>query len=166
MKQLKMKRVISGLLMATMLSLVHALPEDSSMPIQITSDTGGYDHQINEGFYDNNVIMKQGTLEIKADHAQFKMLDDELDYVIARGKLIKVKYLPEKDKPWVYGEGEILEYFPKKNLLVLKVNAKLTQQDDMVEANRIEFNTLTKKVQALSDKKTDRVFFEIKPKGK
>lgn len=167
MKPSKMKVTLSSLFAMALFSVAHALPEDSSLPIQITADTGGYDQQINEGFYDSNVVMVQGTLEIQADHAKFTMVNDELDKVIANGKLIKIKYLPEKDKPWVFGEGEILEYFPKKNLLVLKKNAKLTQDTDIVEANVIEYDTLNKKVKALSgNNKSDRVFFEIKPKGK
>lgn len=167
MKPSKMTAAINALLVIALFSVAHALPEDSSLPIQITADTGGYDQKINEGFYESNVIMVQGTLEIHADYAKFTMVDDELDKVIANGKLIKIKYLPEKDKPWVFGEGEILEYFPKKNLLILKQNAKLTQDTDIVEANVIEYNTLDKKVKALSTgNKADRVFFEIKPKGK
>lgn len=167
MRRLKMKTVVSALWVTMLFSMAQALPEDSSLPIQITADNGGYDHQINEGFYEKNVVMVQGTLEIKADHAKFTMVDDELDLVIANGKLIKIKYLPEKDKAWVFGEGEILEYYPKKNLLILKKNAKLVQDTDIVEANVIEYNTLDKKVKALSGgNKSDRVFFEIKPKGK
>lgn len=168
MKQSKIKSVVNILLVAVfMVPIAQALPEDSSLPIQITADSGGYDQQINEGFYDSNVIMIQGTLEIHADHAKFVMVNDELDNVIATGKQIKIKYLPEKDKPWIFGEGEVLEYFPKKNLLVLKQNARLTQDTDIVEASTIEYNTLDKKVKALSDNNSsDRVFFEIKPKGK
>lgn len=167
MKPLKMKTATSLLLISMMFSIANALPEDSSEPIQITADTGGYDHQINEGFYETNVVMVQGTLEIHADYAKFTMVDEELDHVIANGNLIKIKYLPEENKPWVFGEGEILEYFPKKNLLLLKKNAKLMQDTDIVEANVIEYNTIEKKVKALSgDNKSDRVFFEIKPKGK
>lgn len=167
MKPSKMKTAISSLFVMALFSVANALPEDSSLPIQITADTGGYDQAINEGFYDSNVIMVQGTLEIKADHAKFSMVDDELEKVIATGNLIKIKYLPEKDKPWIFGEGEVLEYFPKKNLLVLKKRAKLVQDTDIVEANVIEYDTLNKKVKALSgNNKSDRVFFEIKPKGK
>lgn len=167
MKPSKMKVTLSSLLMMALFSVADALPEDASLPIQITADTGGYDQQINEGFYDSNVTMTQGTLEIKADHAKFTMVEGELDKVIANGQLIKIKYLPEKDKPWVFGEGEILEYFPNKNLLILKKSAKLTQDTDIVEANVIEYDTLNKKVKALSGgKQSDRVFFEIKPKGK
>lgn len=166
MKRLKMKIVTNALLVLSVCTLAYSLPEDSQLPIQITSDTGGYDHQIGEGFYENNVVMTQGTLEIKSDHAKFTMKDDELDYVIATGKLIKIKYLPDKEKPWIFGEGEILEYFPKKNLLVLKNKAKIEQGEDIVEASRLEYNTVEQKVKALSGSKTDRVFFEIKPKGK
>lgn len=166
MKRFEMKIVINILLVLSLCSLSYSLPEDSDLPIQITSDSGGYDHQINEGFYENNVVMTQGTLEIKADYAKFIMVDDELDYVIANGKLLKIKYLPEEDKPWIFGEGEILEYFPKKNLLILKSKAKIEQGTDIVEASRLEYNTVEQKVKALSASKSDRVFFEVKPKGK
>ena len=166
MKQFMMKIIINTLLVVSLCSLSYSLPEDSNLPIQITSDSGGYDHQIKEGFYESNVVMTQGTLEIKADYAKFIMVDDELDYVVANGQLIKIKYLPEKDKPWVFGEGEILEYFPKKNLLILKNKAKIEQGTDIAEANRLEYNTVEQKVKALSENKQDRVFFEIKPKGK
>lgn len=168
MKRLnKIINIYTAVSIALLMSVANALPEDSALPIQITADMGGYDQQLNEGFYDKNVVMTQGTLEIRADNAKFSMVDNELEQVIANGQLIKIKYLPEKDKPWVYGQGEILEYFPKKNLLILKKNAKLTQDTDIVEANVIEYNTLEKKVRALSDaNKSDRVFFEIKPKGK
>ncbi len=152
-----------GLALLSSIHLSHALPEDSSLPIQITADEVNYDQQTGEGVYKNNVIMTQGSLEIRADIAKFIMENNALSYVEAKGNLIKIKYLPEKDKPWVLGEGRTLEYYPNQNRLILKTDAKLVQEKDTVVADQIEYDTIAKKVKAHGKSKSDRVFFEIQP---
>lgn len=146
-------------------SYCYALPEDQNLPIKITSKEGSYNQETGMGVYKDDVIMTQGTLEIKADIATFNMVDDELNHVEATGNLIKIKYLPELDKPWIYGEGLELEYKPKEDLLILKKNAKITQDKDTMVADKIEYNIKTKKMRALSNSNKDRIIFKIEPKG-
>lgn len=159
-------KIYKTLLIALLLqfSASHALPEDSTQPINITADEAQYNQQTGEGVYNKNVLIKQGSLEIKADNAIFYMENGELSYVKAKGNLIHIQYLPEKDKPWVYGEGQNLEYYPKKNELILMNNAKITQDKDIVTANKIIYDTASKKITAKGRSNHDRVNFTIQPK--
>ncbi|MDG9729266.1 lipopolysaccharide transport periplasmic protein LptA [Ignatzschineria sp. RMDPL8A] len=134
-----------------------ALPEDRNLPVDIVSDTGEYFQEEGYGIYTGNVVLTQGTLEIKADKATFYLKEGALDYVVAeslqKGKLVKIKYLPNHDDPWVFGEGKTLHYYPNKELLTLLTNAEVIQANDVVKAEQIDYRLDTKKVTASRSKK-------------
>lgn len=140
-----------------------ALPEDRDKPLDIISDEAEYDQEKEMGTYTGNVVMTQGHLEIKADKATFYLVDGELDYIVATGKLVKIKDLPKKEDPWVYGEGKSLHYYPNRDLLELRTKAKVTQAKDIVTADKIDYNLETRKINAYrNDRK--QIHFTIQTK--
>lgn len=145
------------------LNLALALPEDRDEPLNIVSDEATYDQAKETGTYTGNVVMTQGHLEIKADQATFYLVEGELDYIVATGKLVKIKDLPKEDEPWVYGEGKSLHYYPNRDLLELRTDAKVTQAEDIVTADKIDYNLETRKINAYrNDQK--QIHFTIKTK--
>lgn len=135
--------------LSTLVTPSFALPEDRELPIDITSDEGEYHQEEGFGIYTGNVVFTQGKLEIKADKATFYLKDGALDYVkaemLTKGKRVHIKDLPNKEDEWAYGKGEVLHYYPNKELLVLEVQAEVEQGGDIIKADTIDYHLDTKK---------------------
>lgn len=107
-----------------------ALQEDRQLPLDIVSDWSEFynnEQGAPSGIYRGNVVLTQGNLTIHADEATFKLIDGELDNIIATGNPVKIKDLPQLNEPWIFGEGLILSYFPKKSCLSWKKTLKLSK---------------------------------------
>lgn len=140
-----------------------ALQEDRQLPLDIVSDWSEFynnEQGAPSGIYRGNVVLTQGNLTIHADEATFKLIDGELDNIIATGNPVKIKDLPQLNEPWIFGEGLILSYFPKKELLVLEKNAKVEQKQDVVNANKITYDLNTRTINA-ERSPDERVHFTI-----
>ncbi len=156
-KNLKKLALLAPFVLSFFWQSTYALPEDRELPIDIVSDKGEYFQEEGYGIYTGNVVLTQGTLEIKADKATFYLKEGVLDYVVAesleKDQLVKIKYLPNHDDPWVFGEGKTLHYYPNKELLTLLTNAEVIQANDVVKAEQIDYRLDTKKVTASRSKK-------------
>lgn len=159
-------QVVTGILLLLIL-LVHnsayALQEDRKLPLDIVSDWSEFRNGPEgtpSGIYRGNVVMTQGNLIIHADEATFQLIDGELDNIIATGNPVKIKDLPQPDEALIFGEGLILSYFPKKDLLILEKDAQVEQNQDIVNANKIIYDLNTRTINAERSAK-DRVHFTI-----
>lgn len=155
------------MLLSTLLLLpfnsAFALQEDRNLPLDIVADWSEFYNNSEgspSGIYRGNVVLTQGNLTIHADEATFRLIDGELDNIIATGNPVKIKDLPQIDEPWIFGEGLTLSYFPKQDLLVLEKNAKVEQKQDVVNANKITYDLNTRTINA-ERSPADRVHFTI-----
>ncbi|HTA64439.1 MAG TPA: lipopolysaccharide transport periplasmic protein LptA [Xanthomonadaceae bacterium] len=73
-----------------------------------------------------NVIMTQGTLEIRSDKAVITRKDGDMSYVVLTGNPVHMKELDENDEP-VYGTSQRVDYDLDKSIAILTVNAIVNQ---------------------------------------
>jgi lipopolysaccharide export system protein LptA len=73
-----------------------------------------------------NVIMTQGTLEIRSDKAVITRKDGEMSYVVLTGNPVHIKQLDENDEP-MYGTSQQVDYDLTKSIAILTVNAIVNQ---------------------------------------
>ena len=142
-----------------------ATPEDRKLPLDINADWSEFTGGTPTGIYRGSVVLTQGHLTITADEAIFQLQDGELEYIIATGNPVKIKDLPKMDEPWVFGEGLTLSYYPKKQMLELKTNARVDQNKDTVTADLITYDLETRKINA-ERSPDDRVHFTIQMEGR
>ena len=69
--------------------------------------------------------------------------------------LLKVRYdklaqLQENGKV-IHSQSSIIQYLPKKNLLILIGRATIWQENSHVDGERIEYNTITKQLKASNE---------------
>ncbi|MHC5225309.1 lipopolysaccharide transport periplasmic protein LptA [Ignatzschineria sp. LJL83] len=142
-----------------------ATPEDRKLPLDINADWSEFSGGTPTGIYRGNVVLTQGNLKITADEAIFQLKDGELEYIIATGNPVKIKDLPQVNEAWIFGEGGSLSFYPKKQMLELKTNAKIEQNRDTVSANIITYDLETRKINA-ERSPDDRVHFTIQMEGR
>lgn len=115
--------------------------------------------------YIDNVVIKQGTLIIKADLVQVITAADtgEKTY-IAKGQPATFEQILEDGKPINLQANEI-RYEPSLNTITISGNALLKQDGSEVSGSKITYNSETEYVNAESNA-NDKVKTVIQPKEK
>jgi len=115
--------------------------------------------------YIDNVVIKQGSLLIKADLVQVITDAKTGDKTyIAKGKPATFKQTLEDGKPINLQANEI-KYQPSLNTVTISGNALLKQDGSEVSGSKITYNSVTEYVNAESNK-NDKVKTVIQPKEK
>ena len=128
-----------------------ALKDDTNQPLNVVSKEQIADFDSNKAIFLENVIATQGTMEVHDDKAELtRDENDELKEVIAYGKPATFKQLQENGKV-IHSQSSIIQYLPKKNLLILIGRATIWQENSHVDGERIEYNTITKQLKASNE---------------
>ncbi len=141
-----------------------ALESDSRQPIYIDSNTATYNEQAQTSTYTGNVVTQQGSLRVDSDRLVVYLKNGAIDKLVATGKPARFEQLPAKGKEKIKGNSLIGEYYPAKDLLILKKNAVVWQGGNKVTSEVIRYNSklsLTKAGDQSSDR--NRVRTVIKP---
>lgn len=115
--------------------------------------------------YIDNVVIKQGSLIIKADLVQvITATDTGYKTYIAKGKPATFEQILDDGKPINLQANEI-KYEPSLNTVIISGNALLKQDGSEVSGSKITYNAETEYVNAESNK-DDTVKTVIQPKPK
>lgn len=144
-----------------------ALESDADQPITIDSNTATYDDKSQISVYTGDVISIQGSIRVNSDQLTVYFINGEVDKLLFTGKPAHFKQTPQEGKEDITGESLVGEYYPKKNLLVLKQNAVVRQGNGTYASEFIEYDIKTSLVKA-GEKRSDakRVHVILKPKEK
>jgi len=115
--------------------------------------------------YIDNVVIKQGTLIIKADLVQvITAIDTGEKTYIAKGKPATFEQTLEDGKP-INLQADEIRYEPSLNTVIISGNALLKQDGSEVSGSKITYNAETEYVNAESNA-NDKVKTVIQPKEK
>ena len=148
-----------------------ALQSDSKQPIQIEADQGSLDQNNQSTTFSGNVIIKQGTLNIRAGSVTVSRNDKSEQLMKATGSPVKFSQELDGGKGVVNGQANTVTYSSAANLVTLTGNAKVQRGGDVAEGAVITYNTKTEvytingssKSGAKSAAKSGRVSVVIQP---
>jgi lipopolysaccharide export system protein LptA len=145
----------------------HALATDSEQPITIDSNTATYDDKASVSIYTGDVISIQGSIRVNSDKLVVHFVDGDAEKLVFTGNPARFKQTPSPGKEDIIGDALIGEYYPKKNLLILKEKATVKQGNGTYKSDYIEYDINTSLVKA-GDTSTDskRVRVTLQPKSK
>lgn len=169
MKQNKRHRFSCwGLLLSVLyIPASYALESDADQPITIDSNTATYDDKSQVSIYTGDVISIQGSIRVNSDKLTVYFVNGEADKLVFTGNKAKFKQTPKEGKEDITGEALIGEYYPKKNLLILKNQATVWQGSGTYASDFIEYDIKTSLVKAgEKDSDAKRVRVILKPKSK
>ncbi len=164
----KQKIVIAGCCLWLSVAPVSALESDSSQPIYIDSNTATYNDKTQTSIYTGNVVTVQGSLRVNSDKLVVYLKRGEIYKLVATGNKAKFEQLPAEGKEKIQGEALIGEYFPDKNLLILKKDAVVWQGGNKSASELIRYdskNALIKAGEKSSDSMRVHSVFEPKKKN-
>lgn len=149
-----------------------ALQSDNQQPIAIEADQGSLDQKNQITTFRGNVIVKQGTIYMRADDAQVTQnKNTKAQIVIAHGKPAYFRQELDNNKGTAEGWGNRAEYDSAQSLVKLIGNAKVQRGGDMAQGEAISYNTQTEVYTvlggaAVGKKNGRRVHVIIQPNSK
>ena len=149
---------------------VLALTSDSKQPIHIQADAAVMDDAKGSSVYRGNVIVEQGTLQIKADEVEIITSDNEVIQIIASTdadskSLAHFEQLPDDSKDRVYAEARKITYLVQEERLHLSGKATLKQTNDVLAGELIYYDIGRGIMSLKSNGLHDRIDVIINPKA-
>ncbi|MFD0965950.1 lipopolysaccharide transport periplasmic protein LptA [Seminibacterium arietis] len=153
------------LLLSTLISLsfsANALKNDTQQPINIESDKQSLDIEHNRVMFNDNVVITQGSILIKADkviiirpseNSTNQKKNNQKETVEAFGKPVVFSQLLDNGKP-VEGRANKVHYNLGTEFLTLTGNAQLKQADSKISANVITYDVKKQQLKATSNGKS------------
>lgn len=152
-----------------------ALQSDSKQPIEIEADQGSLDQNNQTTTFSGNVIIKQGTLNIRAASVTVSRNDKGEQTMKATGAPVRFGQTLDSGKGTVNGQANLVEYASASGQIKLTGNAKVQRGGDVAKGAVITYNTRTEiytisgsagKTGAKSAAKSGRVSVVIQPASK
>lgn len=119
-----------------------ALPSDRDQPIRIQADSAELDDRQGVAVYRGDVIITQGTLKITGDTVTItQTASGDIDVFTSVGNLAYYEQKPAVDKDIVKAYGKTIQYFASNERIVLIDQAKVIQEGNTFEGEKIVYDT-------------------------
>lgn len=161
--QLSILRVSILLLYCVFFSIANALP-DADMPIYIRADKVDFNHKLGFAKYQGNVIVDQGSRNLRAQTLTIQRdAQNRIQVIVATGTPATFKSQSDLNKPPGTGSAKTIKYYPKLNKVKLFTDATLTQNGDTITAPKLTYNIDSEELQGNSNKQ-QRTTIILQPK--
>lgn len=146
-----------------------ALSTDRNQPIQIEADQGSLDQGNQTTEFSGNVVIKQGTMYIRAAKVRVVKAADGAQTMTATGS--PVQFGQQLDRQGqVKGQAARVEYQSATGIVKLSGNARLERSGDKASGDSITYNTRTEVYTVLGGSRSNanrgRVSITIQPQQK
>lgn len=143
-----------------------ALESDRSKPIEIEADQGSLDQANQVTTFSGNVIIKQGTLNIRAGSVRVSRDGKGQQLISASGSPVRFSQMLDGNKGTINGQANNVEYSSASGVVKLTGNAKVQRGGDRAEGASITYNTRTEVYNVSGSKAAGgkRVTVVIQPK--
>lgn len=131
-----------GLLALLATATAWALPEDRNQPIRIQADTAELDERRGIAVYRGDVVITQGSLKITGSKVTVTRDDKgEIEVFTAIGAPAYYEQKPSVDQSLAQAYGKTIQYFAESERVVLIDQAKVIQDGNTFEGEKIVYDT-------------------------
>ena len=132
--------VLALLFISGAITTALALPEDRHQAIEILSREAIREEAKGLTIYTGDVLIRQGSIEIKADKVTVYNEKNKVNRIIAIGKPARYQQKPEPDSGLVIASGNTIQYNLDTDIILLLKNASLIQDESTLNGEHIEYN--------------------------
>lgn len=119
-----------------------ALPEDRNQPIRVQADTAELDDRQGVAVYRGDVVITQGSMKITGDTVTITQNEGgDVEVFTSIGKPAYYEQKPSADKEVVKAYGLTIQYFASNERIVLIDQAKVVQEGNTFEGEKIVYDT-------------------------
>lgn len=156
---------LSALSLCVMLVVpAHALLSDREQEVYVEADTADLDEANGIGIYRGDVLIKQGTMEIRGDEVTIKTKDRKFSSLTSVGVPAKFQQQLELNQSPVFGDAKHIHYSVADGILTMRKEAKLTRDGDVFTGNYLRYDTVNEKVKARrAEDGSERIKIIIQP---
>ena len=140
------QRITALFLYLGLLGTAAVLAADTDQPIEISADSAMREEPAGKTTYRGDVVLTQGSLEIRADSLVFSFDSENATLIRAKGNPATLKQQPENADTPINASAEIIEYHEKSERVRLVGKAKILQDGAVIEGNTIEYLVGTQRV--------------------
>jgi|GEM_PF-855177 len=125
-----------------------ALKDDFKQQIFIDADHAVIEQD--KSVYSGNVVVTQGSMQLKSARLEVYLVDRKPEKVVATGNPVYMKQVVEPGKLERHGKASIAEYYINKSLIILKGNASVWLEEntgdgfgakgDRIDSDRITYD--------------------------
>ncbi|NOX27533.1 MAG: lipopolysaccharide transport periplasmic protein LptA [Gammaproteobacteria bacterium] len=142
----------------------YALQSDRQQEVYVEADTADLDEVSGIGIYRGDVLIKQGTMEIRGDEVTIKTKDRKFSSLTSVGMPAKFQQQLELNQSPVFGDAKHIHYSVVDGILTLRKEAKLTRDGDIFTGNYLRYDTVNEKVKARrAEDGSERIKIIIRP---
>lgn len=138
---------LAAAVLATALSAVApgALAEktDRDKPVHIEADRMVVDDAKKESVFEGNVVLTQGSLQLRGERVIVRQDPEGFQYGIAYGRPATFRQKRDGTDEYIDGFADRLEYDGKKDVLQMFTTARLLKGQDEVKGDYIYYNAKT-----------------------
>ncbi|CAD5106789.1 lipopolysaccharide transport periplasmic protein LptA [Zestomonas carbonaria] len=123
-------------------SAAWALPTDRDQPIRVQADSAELDDRQGVAVYRGDVVITQGSMKITGDTVTITQnAQGDIEVFTSVGKPAYYEQKPAVDKEIVQAYGLTIQYFAAKDRIVLIDQAKVVQEGNTFEGEKIVYDT-------------------------
>ncbi len=146
-----------------------ATESDRQMPIEVQADTAMVDEAKGSSVYRGNVIIVQGTLQVRADEVEIYSEGWEVTRIIARSnenskRLAHYEQQTNEAKDMVVADARSITYLVQEERVQLAGRARLQQLDDVFTGELLHYDMAKGIVDLSSGGSSGRVNMTLSPK--
>ena len=112
----------------------------STEAFYIKADEMHFDLESNSSIYKGNVTIKQGNIELSGDHVEIRQSNNAISKITASGSPAKFQQKNDNGKI-MQAQSKHIKYSADENKLVMIENARLVQNEQVIESNHISYDT-------------------------
>lgn len=119
-----------------------ALPSDGDQPIRVQADSAELDDKQNVAVYQGGVVITQGSRKITGDKVTVTQDENgDIKVLTSTGNPAYFEHKPATDKETVKAYGKTIQYFADNERIVLIDQAKVIQNGNTFEGEKIVYDT-------------------------
>ena len=157
-------RLLLAFMLALPAPLAISLPSDANQPIKIESDRAERNDKKGTTVYEGSVIIRQGTIKIRADKVIVYTERGQVDRIVCIGKPAHYQQQPKPQDSLLLASADTIEYYLAADRIDLLKNASLKQNGTTITGEKINYDLKAEVVKASSsDTSKERIQMVIPP---
>lgn len=142
-----------------------ALSSDRDQPMNIEADRVELDDATGISTYHGNVTVTQGTMVLTGDRMTINSKNNEIQSVFVDGQPATYRQRPDNKDQDVRAHSLRMEYYTDPEQIIMLKQAEVSQEGNILQSERIEYDVVKDKVNAGTSQPNERVRITIQPKS-
>jgi len=164
----RIRPILAALLASLLFSLnALALPNDREQPVKVSADNLEANRSKNLSVYSGNVVITQGSLQIRADRVEVHgNAQGEINRVVATGRPAHFQQQVEESTNPVKAKAKRIEFLVGSDSLQLTGEAHVDRDGNTLSAERIDYDLKSEQMKAQGRSNKERGEMIWKPESK